>query len=174
MSKRIEQGEKPRADGFFDSVDSSRSKAVELFEAVLLKARQEAQERKLPYLAKLLENSVFSRFSAEDFHAVLSIADRMRYRQFGLLALHTRRREFQFNPVSLTNRESQTQDPEARFALHEWYDLRERTLGVIERPQTIEGPDIRLTLIGEVCFDLLGLIDFPDDEIRELIALLQK
>ena len=51
---RLENGEKLRDDGFFDkTVD--RSDAEEVFEATLLKARDEPQEKKIPYINVSLE-----------------------------------------------------------------------------------------------------------------------
>ena len=53
------QGRAPRDDDFFDREVDGRTSAQELGEAVLYAARDEHEERKLPYLANLFTFCVF-------------------------------------------------------------------------------------------------------------------
>ena len=58
IRRRLEDGEKLRDDGFFDkTIDISD--AEEVFEAVLLKIRDEPEEKKIPYMGSLFANDCF-------------------------------------------------------------------------------------------------------------------
>lgn len=48
ISERINNGEMLRTDGFFNEDDTGKSDAKEIVEAVLLKAKQDPEERKIP------------------------------------------------------------------------------------------------------------------------------
>jgi hypothetical protein len=96
----------------------------------------------------------------------------MSYRQLGLLALTKRREEFSFNPLSVTNRQYQTADRGAQFALRDWNEMRSSAIAVLEPPATSEGPGFRLTPVGESCYELLGLDEMPAAELHELATLL--
>ena len=58
IRRRLEDGERLRDDGFFDKT-IDRSDAEEVFEAVLLKVRDEPEEKKIPYMGSLFANACF-------------------------------------------------------------------------------------------------------------------
>src|ERR1700741_1692038 len=54
IKRRLDRGEHLRTDGFFELDITDRAPADEIAEAVLIAAQREHEERKLPYIAKLL------------------------------------------------------------------------------------------------------------------------
>src|SRR5690606_38389992 len=58
INDRIEAGEEQRNDGFFDPING-RSKAEELFEGVLIKCKNEYQEKKIKFISSIYSNTVF-------------------------------------------------------------------------------------------------------------------
>lgn len=92
IKARLEAGDTPRQDGFFDARPSGRnSEASELLEGVLLTARDAFEARKISLLAELYSNIAFDP-SVSSFEAnhVLALADQMTYMDFvGLHVLST-------------------------------------------------------------------------------------
>lgn len=77
-----------RDDGFFDSKDDEPSPAEEVFEGVLLSAKQEHEQQKLPYLANFYAGLVFyPSVSKAQANFLLSIIEGLTYRQLCILSL---------------------------------------------------------------------------------------
>jgi hypothetical protein len=77
-----------RDDDFFEAKAGSPSPAEEVFEGVLLAAKQEHEQLKLPYLANFYSNLVFMPYIKKaEANFLLSIAEGLTYRQFCLLSL---------------------------------------------------------------------------------------
>lgn len=88
ISERLERGEEPRRDGFFDASDADRSDAEEVWESVLLKSQREPEERKLPYMAHLMANVAFdTTIGAHMAHQLTKTAEQLSYRQLCMLSL---------------------------------------------------------------------------------------
>lgn len=84
-----------RDDGFFDSTEDDPSPAEEVFEGVLLAAKQEHEQLKLPYLANFYSNLVFAPYiKKHEANFFLSIAESLTYRQFCLLSLIDQIKDF--------------------------------------------------------------------------------
>ena len=85
--RRREKGEQFRDDGFFTrTID--RSYAEEALESVLLKARDEPEEKKIPYLGKLFENACFdSQIHAGLLHFLCKEFETLTYRQLCILKM---------------------------------------------------------------------------------------
>ena len=88
--------ESKRDDDFFDGNADNPSPAEELLEGVLLNAKQEHEQLKLPYLAKFYTNLVFAPYvqRAEANH-LLSIVESLTYRQLCILSLASQLEKFQ-------------------------------------------------------------------------------
>jgi hypothetical protein len=83
MQKRLQTGAKPRSDQFFTAQPPFCSPAEEIIESVLLKAEREPEERKLPYIAKLLAHIPFdSSIDVDMAHQLLRFAETLSYRQY--------------------------------------------------------------------------------------------
>jgi len=86
IRQRIEDGDKPRGDGFFETSQGSRPKAEELFEGALLKAKSEHEEKKLPLFANFFSSIVFrSDISADDANWMLQLLERLNFSHFSIL-----------------------------------------------------------------------------------------
>ena len=86
--QRLENGENPRNDGFFDTKSIGRSDAEEIVEAVMLKCQREPQEKKIPYMGYLLTSIAFdSNISADMGHQLIKAAEELTYRQLCILKL---------------------------------------------------------------------------------------
>ncbi len=77
-----------RDDDFFEPDDGSPSASEEIFEGVLLSAKQEHEQMKLPYLASFFANLAFdSTIKRSEANYLLSIAESLTYTQLCLLGL---------------------------------------------------------------------------------------
>ena len=80
--------EEPRSDGFLDESENGPSPAEEVFEGVLLAAKQEHEQQKLPYLANFYSGLVFyPSVSKAQANFLLSLAESLTYRQLVILTL---------------------------------------------------------------------------------------
>lgn len=80
--------ESVRNDDFFDDHAAAGSAAEEIFEGVLLSAKQQHEQLKLPLLAKFYANLVFeSSIKRSEANYLLSIAESLTYTQLCLLGL---------------------------------------------------------------------------------------
>ena len=76
-----------RDDGFFDK-KIDRSDAEEVFEAVLLKAQDEPQEKKIPYIGKLFENGCFdTSIDSGALHFLCKESEGLTYRQLCIIKI---------------------------------------------------------------------------------------
>ena len=93
---RLENDEELRNDGFFEQT-IDRSCAEEAFEAVLLKARDEPEEKKIPYLGKLFENGCFdSSIDSGSLHFLSKESENLTYRQLCIIKIANEMRERRF------------------------------------------------------------------------------
>lgn len=191
IRRRLAGGERPRADGFFESDDESRPAGEELLEGVLLRASDTYQERKAKYLGYLYANVAFdSTASPAEANFLLSVADRLTYRGFVLLALfdlgwtnEIARAEHK-RPADVRPGETANAD-----LLGEMNDLgnygllglRQKEGFVATYQSVLDGGDftrlpltqIRQTAVGERLYELLGLENIPSSDIREVVEELR-
>lgn len=93
IQRRLEGGEKLRDDGFFDKT-INRSDAEEVFEEVLLKARDAPQEKKIPYIGSLLENGCFDAgIDSGTLHFLCKESESLTYRQLCIIKIANEIRE---------------------------------------------------------------------------------
>ena len=93
IKRRLENGEKLRDDGFFER-EIDRSYAEEALESVLLKARDEPQEKKIPYLGKLFENGCFdSSIDSGTLHFLCKESENLTYQQLCIIKIANEKNE---------------------------------------------------------------------------------
>lgn len=81
-------GENVRDDGFFETDQTGRGDAQEIWESVLLKSQREPEEKKLPYMAHLLAGISFdSKINVHMAHQLIKMAEQLTYRQLCILRL---------------------------------------------------------------------------------------
>ncbi len=100
ISERIKNGESVRDDNFFDS-ETRRSSADEILEGVIIKSRNDHEEKKAKFYANIFTTSAFDkRFTPESINHALVIAQRLTYRQLCLLHLFS-----EPQPIQLRNQD---------------------------------------------------------------------
>ena len=183
IRKRQEDGENRREDGFFDKNDSGRSESDEVLENMILKIQREPEEKKVPYIAKIYENSYFEpEISADLGHKIIKSAEQLTYQHLCILSMVGRRendedalRDLQLNP--------QFDHPlELSKLLHDCFEL--VTNGYIQggltftfngrlpQYETFNPNSMHLESIGTAIFDLMNLQGIPDDDIISIAKLL--
>lgn len=193
IHRRLESGDRPREDGFFDLDETGRSSAQEIFEGVLLKCQNEHQEKKLKYIGNIIANAGFSpAVSPETVNRVLEIAGHLTYRQIcflGLIGGYAKRgmnTEFlRAGQITLAREEGKTFSAESELLILELRDLGTDSLGLInyapetdanklfgDASQNVEGP-VTLSHLGQICFDLMGLQDSDWEYLHGLASLLR-
>jgi hypothetical protein len=159
----------PRNDDFFDKDETDRSKADELFEGVLLKAKNEPAEKKIRFLGNLFANVAFrADVPTTVANFLLSTAEALSYRQFCFIALL--HQQGILNVENLRGRDHTILD--LQILKREEWSLQPQdfgTFGLIEG--SIEWEDW-LTDMGDMFYDLLSLNAIPQQDIDEVSRLI--
>lgn len=108
IAERINQGDKPRSDGFFDTDEGERSAAEEILEGILLAAQREYEEKKVKLYGKLLANLAFKVGIDRGYaNFLLGLAQRISYRQLCIISLFGRKEEMpELTPEELASLKS--------------------------------------------------------------------
>ncbi len=185
LQKRLEKGEQPRDDGFFESSNTGRSKAKEIFEGVLQKGKNDYEEKKLKYYANIFITAAFDeKFTSETINHVLSVADRLSYRQLCLLSLFSRPQ-----PFALRNRDYHSPphgNDETANVLAEIFDLCQQSLvrcykpgskSAKERIPILGLSDIRPSWMvrisfGDRLYELMQLYLLSNDDLKTVAEIL--
>lgn len=183
IRERQKKCENLRGDGFFDKNHMERSDADEILENMVLKVQREPEEKKIPYISKIYENTAFEQeVSADLSHKIIKSAEQLTYQQLCILSMVGRRendedalRDLQLNP--------QPDHPlELSKLLHDCFEL--VTNGYIQggltftfngrlpQYETLNPNSMHLESIGTAIFDLMNLQGIPDDDIIPIAKLL--
>lgn len=88
INENIESGKEIRKDDFFPSSNYQRSSAEEIFEGVLIKAKNEHEERKVRLLGNIFANTAFMpKISVGEVNHILKMIDSLTYRQLCTMSL---------------------------------------------------------------------------------------
>ena len=86
IEEKLNSEHKLREDDFFDEKKNDRSSAEEILEGTIFAAQREYEERKIPYLAKMYANIVFTtEISRPMASYLLKLAEQITYRQIIIL-----------------------------------------------------------------------------------------
>jgi hypothetical protein len=174
--------EQKRDDDFFDGEDESPSAAEELFEGVLLNAKQEHEELKLPYLANFYKNLVFAPYvQRAEANYLLSIAEALTYRQFCLMSLVSQMDEF--NVRDKLWAEGGTVNADSMDAAQQALYLYQRQLlisfskehgrgGCVYEINLVLPSEAIVSSTGKRLVDLFGLKNIPRKDLTDLAAIL--
>jgi hypothetical protein len=198
IKSRLKCGQVPRNDGFFEDKKSGRSDADEIFEGVLLKAKNEHEEKKVRILGNIFANIAFSpEFSIGEANHLLQVAEGLTYRQMCILSLVHKKEGM---PKVILRENSYVDDirdekilygrlsyknvsNETISILQEAYDICHAGLMIcmFKQGQSSEdeilsllgwvdiAPDnLVLTGMGERYYKIMGLDDIPDEDIMEV------
>ena len=166
IAERLEQGHPARPD-FFSSDGLVQSDGERLLEGVLLKARDEYEEKKLRYLGIFYGNLTFSEVSASVASLLIKTFERLTYRQLIILALIRRS-----GVLNVKNLRGQSHaDPDLEALKREEMDLHGNdfgTSGLIEGA----GYDDELSALGVVLVELAEIGHIPEIETDGVVTLL--
>lgn len=178
----IANGATLRRDGFFEAQAGDRSSAEEVFEGVLLAAKAEHQERKIPYLGHLMANIAFDETLDPSLAnwAILTAED-LTWTQFLLLSAIGREGQFVL-PEGDYGKHAQTWNA---WGLHrQLSDLAYAERNMVGAPR-IKTEEMALPLInmnmrelklqgsGFLLFHLLWLDRVPDRDVSGVVAELE-
>ena len=176
VKNRIENGETIRNDSFFQQ-DEERSSAQELFEGVLIKCKEEYQEKKIQYVTKIFEKTIFdTNISPETANQILSIAEKYTYRKICIISFFNRKNEFD---TSLLMKEPYSWYENATYTLQleilkqDIFELAND--GILDQnnvatftKEDIIPYDYKLTTIGQTIFNIMDLHLIPITEIEPI------
>jgi len=183
IKKRLDERQVPRDDDFFTPIENNRSKAEELFEGILLKCKNEYEEKKIKYVSNIYGNVVFDEsVNPENVNQILFIAQQLTYRQLLILALIGQNKENKFDLLDSEMGYRSTPElliPEREFVLNDFFVL--VRLFLIERKDNgalvgisdVAAGLMGLTSIGKETFRLMNLETVPEAEYS-FIGLIKK
>jgi len=176
IAARIEAGESPRQDGFFDS-SSDDLAGEEVIESILQKSQREPEEKKLPYMAHLLASVSFDdTVSPELAHQLSKAAEQLTYRQLCLLRLAVAKDGLSLRASDYRGQESF--DRGLYQVLYECLDLYSRGFvnfggEVAFGPTDVKPGSMTVQGLGADLHNLMQLSTIPVDELAELAHVLR-
>ena len=88
VQENLDKGIELRQDGFFDSNEINRSRAEELFEGILMKCKNEFEEKKIKFISNIYKNVAFdSSINPDNANQILNSVQQFSYRQLSILSL---------------------------------------------------------------------------------------
>lgn len=172
INSRLDGGATPRDDGFFTDEQSGRTKAEEIFEGVLLKARDQHEEKKLTHFGYFYANLAFrSDIPPTLANFLLKAGHALSYRQFVLLRYIADFRDVAFDAEPIRGRRHSLPDLTAltkeEMELHSPAEF--GGFGLITGVTSYQ--DV-ISDLGQTFCDLFNLKLIPAEDIRELRQLL--
>ena len=175
INARLEKGDIPRQDDKFwmdNYVGVSDAKVI--LEGILLKSRDEYEEKKLPYYSNMIARMAFdSSWSYQRLNAMIRMFEQLSYRQIQLISLVKRKGEIETPQWIVKFKRT----PES----YVYYDLfcevsNLSNLGLFHQPgetfTTGIGDKQTLSPIGESMADLMELSSMPEEETNELDVMI--
>lgn len=171
IQHRIKNGHQLRQDDFFVEDEVYRSKAEELFEGILMKCKNEYEEKKIKYISKIYENVAFDNtVKAEDANQILNVVQRLSYRQLIILSLVANNKENLYNLREKSYEDMTNLTTELQFILRDFAVLineglinSEEGFLIIDNKYITPGKMI-LSEVGKQYFKLLNLVEMPVEE----------
>lgn len=184
IKERLKNGQRLREDGFFDA-EVSRSSADEVLEGVMLKSRNDHQEKKVRFYANILINAAFDPMASPGaINHVLSLSDRLTYRQLCLLNLFSDQQLIPLRDNDYRNLGPLDIQEETRAIIPEAYAMYQDNLIFYQRDKgqlarvgftidSLHPSRMRRTGLGQRVYRHMGLENLPHEDLVEVSALLQ-
>jgi hypothetical protein len=181
IKERLDAGDEIRNDGFFDE-KNTRSSAEEILEGVIIKSHNEHEEKKAEYYANIFVTAAFdTRFTPESLNHLLSISERLTYRQLCELQIFSNPHQFQLFDGEYNFNYLQNASFEKMAVLHEMYDLYQLRLLKCQAPGDDQPDDYMsidqvrparmfLNHLGENLRHLMQLQKIPNEDL-EMVAI---
>lgn len=187
INEGIDQGLTIRDDGFFDNNEGNRSSCEEIFEGMLLSAKNEHEEKKIKYIASIFSNTVFNTITIGEANQILKMATDLTYRQICVLSLVEQKKKIpQISLGKILAREENGLEElltnESIFLREEIMELYRKGLIYVELDGDpfvllscfdIVPNNIRFTPLGSLCYSIMGLENIPDQDLIEIGDLLK-
>jgi len=172
INSRLDGGASPRDDGFFTDDQNGKTKAEEIFEGVLLKARDQYEERKLIYFGYFYANLAFRcEIPATLANFFLKTGNALSYRQFVLLRHIADSGNIAFDAEPIRGRKHSLPDLTAltkeEMELHTPGEF-----GGFGLVTAVAAYQEVISDLGSTFFELFNLKLIPNEDIRELRQLL--
>lgn len=169
IATRIERGDTPRPD-FFQTPEG-QSNGEQLLEGVLLKARDEYEEKKLLFFGTFYANLVFSPAVSPATAALLiKTLEQLTFRQMVILALVQKENRLDVEDL----RSQEHEDPELEALKREEMSLHTSDLGSMGLLRGA-GPFIdELSSLGQTLTNLADFACIPEDEVANIKNLLSR
>jgi|TARA_B110000908_G_C10131647_1_gene392487 hypothetical protein len=169
IKQRLDKGNSPREDDFFNKKIDDRSSADTILEGILQKAKNENEEKKLPFYSSFLCNLSFD--DSIDFNrsiTYLKIIDRLSYQQLCILSYVKDLEQIEFdnwNSLFINNQEAQTY-LDFYYELVELFELNAlRQFG----NKSLGGPkNGELSSIGTHLYNLMGLSEINNEDKQNI------
>lgn len=189
IKNRIEAGGQLRDDGFFDA-SASRSEADEVLEGVMLKCRDEHEEKKARFYGQLFASAALdSSFSAGYLNRALAILDQLTYQQLCLLGLLANEDRDCWRTTDFIDSDAQLPF-ESLAILEQLFDLFRLTLVhragppgsdpdslessiFIMDPFQIVPAEIQLTRLGRMLVEVLRVQNIPRQDLNALFEAMR-
>lgn len=154
-----------RSDGFFDSSDTGSSDADEILEAVLIKAKNESEEKKTKYLGNIFANVAFRPDVSKSLAGFcIKTVELLSYQQLCFLALVAK--VGVLHVETLRNRDHS--DPDLEVLKKEEMALHITDLGTLGLIKGTGSWTDTLSVLGRVFFELANLEDIPEKDLDSL------
>jgi hypothetical protein len=165
IAERLDAGAKIREDAFFAERPDGRSTAEELFEATLLKCKNEAEEKKCRFIGNIFANAVFMEDVAPSTVTyLLQRAEQLTYRQVCLLALVARAEEIGCRrPWGRVMSKAREHPDHALIAEVQGLGGLVHAIGNTEEPPFLEP-------LGYTLYTAMSLDEVPREELADVAA----
>ncbi|OXB03820.1 hypothetical protein B0A81_17620 [Flavobacterium plurextorum] len=173
INNKLENGEQIRQDNFFDN-QNGRSNAEELFEGVILKCKDQYQEKKIHFLSKIYEKTVFDEnITYGTANQVLSLAESFTYRKMCIVSFYKRINDYDRTQIL---RDPYCWYPNATYSIEtemlkqDVFEL--MNLGILDSNNMMTNTrndivpnNFKLTSIGEILFSLMDLNEVINEDV---------
>jgi hypothetical protein len=163
----LDEGHKPRDDGFFERSTGERSASDEILEGILFKCRNEFEEKKLKFIGNIYANTAFMpEVTIAGANWLLQKSSELTYRQLCMIAIIEQKKN---KGVSWGPHDG---DPAFQMEYKHIDDMLERDHSpdsVRSYNETGEGLwVIGLSRVGKFCYEVMGLKEIPADDLEQL------
>lgn len=184
ISERLEAGDQLSNTAILDNAGGSRAPLDEILEGVLLTCRSTFEEKKLPFVANILPNSLFVEVEPETVHFVLQLAERLTYQEICVAAILGKKHQLNFDTRLLAPSMHLDKDQLVGLKRRTPLQMRKAAItkciyaigdnypGMVSRDEGALGP-YQLSDFGRVVFKLMGLEGVPEPELLGVQALLR-
>jgi len=178
IQERLDRGEKPRIDNFFEWKADERPASTEVAEGILRVCQQDHEEKKLPYTSRLLASFYFAHFVDRGYANILiRMSERLRWRQLVILAILAEKDRY-----SVRNGDFKGDAPRTQFVisvLYDIFDLYSMALVALQNDTMLGITDAdpsRLVVhgAGAQLYNLMELRRIPEHERADVLTALSE